>query len=69
MLSVKQGGIKYHYLKVFRMTRTGIESRSPGPLANTLPTSPMSQLKSIRSGEVTLKAVVHKWGLYNESKK
>ena len=35
MLSVKQGGIKYYFL-VFGMARLGIESRSPGPLANTL---------------------------------
>ena len=32
MLSVKQGSIKY---QVFGITRPGIESRSPGPLANT----------------------------------
>ena len=36
MLSVKQGGITYHF-KVFGMTRPRIESRFPGPLANTLP--------------------------------
>ena len=36
MLSVKQGGIKYHFL-IFGMTRPGIEPRSPGPLAKTLP--------------------------------
>ena len=35
MLSVKQGGIKYHFW-VFRMTRPGIETWSPGPLANIL---------------------------------
>ena len=35
MLSVKQGGIKYHFW-VFDMTLTEIEPRSPGPLANTL---------------------------------
>ena len=29
--------------KVFGMTQPGIELRSPGPLANTLPTRPMSQ--------------------------
>ena len=40
MLSDKQGGIKYHFLKVFGMTRLRIEPRSPGPLVNTLPTSP-----------------------------
>ena len=34
MLSVKQGGIKYHF-GVFRMTRPGIELQSLGPLANT----------------------------------
>ena len=33
MLSVKQGGIKYHF-KVFGRTRPGIEPRSPGPLVN-----------------------------------
>ena len=41
MLSVKQGGIKYHFW-VFGMTRPGIEPRSPGPLANTLTARPMS---------------------------
>ena len=35
MLSVMQGGIKYHFW-VFCMTRPGIEPRCPGPLANTL---------------------------------
>ena len=35
MLSVKQGGIKYHFLSLC-MTRPRIEPRSPGPLANTL---------------------------------
>ena len=35
MLSVKQGGIMYHFL-VFGMTRHGIEPRSSGLLANTL---------------------------------
>ena len=34
MLSVKQGGIKYHFW-VFGITRPGIEPRSPGPLENT----------------------------------
>ena len=33
--SVKQGGIKNHFFKVFSMTWPGIEPRSPGPLANT----------------------------------
>ena len=27
--------------KIFGMTRSGIESKSPGPLANTLPTRPI----------------------------
>ena len=31
-------------LKVFGMTRPGIEPRSPGPLAHTLPTRPMNRL-------------------------
>ena len=43
MLSVKQGGIKYHFL-VFGMTQPGIEPRSPGPLANTLTIMPISGL-------------------------
>ena len=30
--------------EVFGMTRPGIEPRSPGPLASTQPTSPMSRL-------------------------
>ena len=43
LLSVKQGGIKYHF-KVFGMMRLGIEPRSSGPLANTLPTSALLYL-------------------------
>ena len=35
MLGVKQGDIKYYFL-VFGRTRSGIESRSPGPLVNML---------------------------------
>ena len=35
MLSVKQGGIKYHFW-VFGMIRLGIKPRSRRPLANTL---------------------------------
>ena len=33
MMSVKQGGIKYHF-NVFGMTQPGIEPRSSGPLGN-----------------------------------
>ena len=40
LLIVKQGGIKYHFY-VFGMTWPGIEPRSSGPLANTLPTGPI----------------------------
>ena len=29
------------------MTRPGLEPRSPGPLANTLPTRPMSRLRKL----------------------
>ena len=39
MLSVKQGGIKYHFW-VFGMTRPGIKTLSPGQLANTLSIKP-----------------------------
>ena len=35
MLSIKQGGIKYHF-SVFGMTRPGSEPRSSGPLANNI---------------------------------
>ena len=42
MLSVKQGGIKYHFWD-FGMTRPGIEPRSPGPSANTLKIRPMAR--------------------------
>ena len=35
MVSVKQGSIKYHFW-IFGIIHTGIEPRSPGPLANTL---------------------------------
>ena len=41
LLSVKQGGIKYHF-KVFGMMQPGIELKSPRPLTNTQPTWPMS---------------------------
>ena len=43
MLSVKQGGIKYHFFWVFAMTRSGIETQSPGPLLNTQRGSCLSQ--------------------------
>ena len=43
MLSVKPGGIKYHFW-VFGMTQPGIEPRSPRPLANTLRIKPISAL-------------------------
>ena len=43
MLSVRQGGIKYHFW-VFGMTRPEIEPKCPGPLANTLTIMPMSEL-------------------------
>ena len=43
LLSVKQGGIKYHF-GVFGVTRPGIEYRSSGPLANTLTIMPISQV-------------------------
>ena len=46
MLSVNQGGIKYHFW-VFGMTRPGIEPRSPGSLANTLLIIPIAQLINI----------------------
>ena len=39
MLSVKQAASS----TIFGMTRPGIESRSPGPLANILPTCQMSR--------------------------
>ena len=42
MRNVKQGDTKYHFL-VFGMNRPRIEPQSPGPLAKTLPTKPMSQ--------------------------
>ena len=42
MLSVKQGGIKYHFW-VFGMTRPGIEPLSPGPLVNALLIRPMAK--------------------------
>ena len=42
MLSIKPGGIKFHFL-VFCMTRPGIEARSPGPLANILLIWPMAR--------------------------
>ena len=41
LLSIKQGSIIYHF-KVFGMTLPGIETGSPGPWANSLPTRQMS---------------------------
>ena len=35
MLSVKQGGIKYHFFLIFGMTRPRIKPQSPRPLTNT----------------------------------
>ena len=40
MVSIKQGGIKYHFL-VFGITRLGIEPRSPGPVVNIQLIRPM----------------------------
>ena len=45
MLSVKQGGFKYHFW-VFRMTRLGIEPQSPEPLVNTLQLGQLPQNKN-----------------------
>ena len=45
-LSVKQGGIKYHF-KSLCITRYRIEPRSPGPLANTLPPWPDQLISSL----------------------
>ena len=52
MLSVKQGGIKFHFFKVFGMTRPGIEPRSPGPLANTLTAGPMKPVDVIKTHNI-----------------
>ena len=41
MLSVKQGGAKYH-IWIFSMTWPGIEPRSPGWSANTLLIRPIA---------------------------
>ena len=41
MLRVKQ--VPFFFLKVFGITQPGIEPRSSGPLANTLPTRPLSR--------------------------
>ena len=41
-------------LKVFGMTRPGIEARSHGPLANTQPTRPMSWLSYIYIYEMSM---------------
>ena len=61
MLSAKQGGIKYHFFfkKVFGMTQPGIEPRSPGPLANTLPTRPMNMFLMFRFYYLFIK--FYKW--------
>ena len=48
MLSVKQGGIKYHFW-VFCMIRPRTEPRSPGPLANTLVIRPIALLRMKQS--------------------
>ena len=41
ILSVEQGGIQYHFVLVFGMTRPGIESWSSGLLVNTQNIIPM----------------------------
>ena len=46
--NVKEGGIEYHFLKVFGMTRPGIEPWFPGPLANTLFSGSMSWVSKTR---------------------
>ena len=45
LLLMMQGGIKYHYLNLWYDSTWNWTpvSRSPGPLANTLPTSPKSR--------------------------
>ena len=48
MLSVKQGGIKYNFLKIFGMIQPEIESWPPGPLANTQFAWPMNQLSELK---------------------
>ena len=55
MLSVKQGGIKYHF-RVFGMTRPRIEPKSPGPLANTI-TAKRNPAKKLHYSEIFIWAV------------
>ena len=38
MISIKDKEVSSTIFQVFSMTRPGIEPRTPGPLANTLPT-------------------------------
>ena len=47
MLSVNQGGIKYHFW-VFGMTQPGIEPGTPGPLANTLLIRPYNRVQKLQ---------------------
>ena len=49
MLSVKQGGIKYHFLSLW----------SPGPLANTLTPRPMSGHSFYRLPLIPLAMIMH----------
>ena len=44
LLSVKQGGIKYHFKSLWYDATWDGTPRSPGSLANTLPTRPMTRL-------------------------
>ena len=60
MLSLKQGGIKYHFW-VFGMTRPGIEPRSPRPLANTLSIMPMNNKREIK----LVKIDKNEWCIYH----
>ena len=50
MLSVKQGGIKYHFW-VFGMTRAGIEPRSTGPLSQWLDKKRLKIEKTLKDGK------------------
>ena len=71
MLSIKQGGIKY-YFRVFGMTRPGIETRSPRPLANTRTIMPLVinyNVNSINKIHLDSQLNCQKWFPLSEFKK
>ena len=61
MLSIKQGGIRFHFFLVFGMTQPGIEPQSPEPLANTIPLGQMHSISFQAVFVQAFKIVIDSW--------